>query len=73
MAMSVRPVAGLVTEVCDLAGRVPIVSDFIAGNFAYNRNGALCSRCQSLCISCAMRSELTGAAAPAPLLLRPDG
>jgi hypothetical protein len=53
MAMSVRPVAGLVTEVRDLAGRVPRVSDFMADNFACSRNGALCSRCQTLCISCA--------------------
>jgi hypothetical protein len=72
MAMSVRPVAGLVTEVRDLAGRLPSFSDFIADNFACNRNGELCSRCQFLCISCAMRSELT-AAAPARLLLWPNG
>jgi hypothetical protein len=39
MARSARPVPGLVTEVRDLAGRVPRVSDFIADNLRVAATG----------------------------------
>jgi hypothetical protein len=57
IAIAARSVAGLATEVRDLAGRVARASDFIAGDFGCSRNDALSAGCQSLCVFCADKTK----------------